>query len=92
MKHEFIKMLKLHKFTEIKDVENFNFNIFNSFCIYKKEVLINLGKVGFVVDFSKSDLSCYGMDGETTYTNRDRCVAFIRLYIDCQVKETDIFN
>lgn len=64
-----------------------------TFCSYGKEIIIESGKkLGFIIDFGKNDLSCYGGNGNTTYASRERCTSLLLAFLDCKISEDEIIK
>lgn len=64
-----------------------------TFCIHGKEIIIKSGKkLGFIIDFSRYDLSCYGGNGNTTYSSRERCINLLLNFINCKISEKEILG
>lgn len=64
-----------------------------TFCSYGKEIIIESGKkLGFIIDFGKNDLSCYGGNGNTTYASRERCINLLLAFLDCKISESKIIQ
>lgn len=65
----------------------------NFFCMYGKEIIIESGKkLGFIIDFGKNDLSCFGGNGSTTYSSRERCINLLLSFLDCKISEKEIIS
>ena len=64
-----------------------------TFCMYGKEIIIETGKkLGFIIDFEKNDLSCYGGNGNTTYSSRERCINLLLKFLDCKISDSEIID
>ena len=90
---ELKKILKNHLLKEI-DFESWCENQQReTFCIHGKEIIIESGKkLGFIIDFGKIDMSCFGGNGNTTYSTRDRCINLLTGFLDCKISEGEIIN
>ena len=64
-----------------------------TFCMYGKEIIIETGKkLGFIIDFGKIDMSCFGGNGNTTYSTRGRCINLLTGFLDCKISESEIIE
>lgn len=90
-KTELKKILKIHLLKEVSFDSWCEKSQRETFCIRGKEIIIEVGKkLGFIIDFSVNDLSCYGGNGGTTYASRDRCVSLLLSFLDCKISEDEI--
>ena len=92
-KTELKKILKNHLLKEV-DFESWcEKPQRETFCIHGKEIIIETGKkLGFIIDFEKNDLSCYGGNGCTTYSSRERCINLLLKFLDCKISESEIIE
>lgn len=92
-KTELKKILKSHLLKEVTFDSWCEKSQRETFCIHGKEIIIESGKkLGFIIDFSANDLSCYGGDGNTTYSSRERCISLLLGFLDCKISEKEIIN
>ena len=92
-KTELKKILKNHLLKEV-DFESWcEKPQRETFCMYGKEIIIETGKIlGFIIDFGKNDLSCYGGNGNTTYSSRERCLNLLLDFLNCKISEKEIIS
>lgn len=90
-KTELKKILKSHLLKEVSFDSWCEKPQRETFCIHGKEIIIESGKkLGFIIDFSVNDLSCYGGNGNTTYAIRERCINLLLAFLDCKISEDEI--
>lgn len=92
-KTELKKILKNHLLKEV-DFESWSEKPQReTFCTKGKEIIIETGKkLGFIIDFGENDLSCYGGNGNTTYSSRECCLDLLLDFLNCKISESDIID
>lgn len=92
-KTELKKILKSHLLKEVTFESWCQNPQRETFCVYKKEIIIETGKyLGFIIDFDKIDMSCYGSTGNTTYSSRESCINLLIGFLDCKISESKIIQ
>lgn len=92
-KIELKKILKIHLLKEVSFDSWCEKSQRETFCIHGKGIIIETGKyLGFIIDFGKIDMSCFGGNGSTTYSSRERCIKLLLAFLDCKISEEEIIK
>lgn len=88
-KIELKNFLKFWHFTEVKEYNKQMYTFEKSKDIFYIYVCRD---IGFIIDFGKHDLSCYGANGYTNYCSRERSFELLEKYLKLELSDNDIMN